>query len=418
METTMENTLNTNPMNTTRPGAAALALGLVLLCTQGIGCASAPEGPQDDEGIVTALALVESTPAEPDAPAPEVIAVPYAKPVPGQARPMPAGGPTDAELDAALSAQGYERGADGSLKPIASGKKGKRGKRSKRRKKKARTPSQVIARANEAARRQPAPDGFYNSIQRYDYMEGALYTVYGAPNHLTVISFEPGETLRAYASGDTIRWMVDETTSGAGAATTQHLVLQPQAAGLHTTLLVTTSRGIYNFELESNQHTHMARVAFNYPGRRITRKTMGARGTPGAPGTPGHPGHPGAAAPGVAGAPSHATARPHAAERAGRGIEVDIGSYDDSYKLVVEGGGAAPSWAPVRVFHDGARTFIEFPEHTDAGAPSPALFLLADDRTAEVVQYARRGNFYVVPRVVRLAVLTVGQQRVGLEYTP
>ena len=46
-------------------------------------------------------------------------------------------------------------------------------------------------------------------------MDGALYRLYAAPEQVTDIALEPGERLNSVSAGDTVRWIVGDTTSGA-----------------------------------------------------------------------------------------------------------------------------------------------------------------------------------------------------------
>ena len=61
--------------------------------------------------------------------------------------------------------------------------------------------------------------GISNAIQIYPWSEGALYQVYAAPGQITTIALEPGERLAGsgpIAAGDTARWIIGDTESGAG----------------------------------------------------------------------------------------------------------------------------------------------------------------------------------------------------------
>src|SRR6185436_8024275 len=82
-------------------------------------------------------------------------------------------------------------------------------------------PADPLARvdeANGAARVQPTRDGYLNAIQVYPFSDGALYQVYAAPGQITDIALEPGEQLTGsgpVAAGDTVRWIIGDTESGA-----------------------------------------------------------------------------------------------------------------------------------------------------------------------------------------------------------
>ena len=58
--------------------------------------------------------------------------------------------------------------------------------------------------------------GYLNAVQLYQYNEGALYHLYAAPEQVTDIALQPGETLSAVSAGDTVRWVIGDTTSGSG----------------------------------------------------------------------------------------------------------------------------------------------------------------------------------------------------------
>ena len=62
-------------------------------------------------------------------------------------------------------------------------------------------------------------DGFINAVQVYPFSDGALYQVYAAPGQITDIALQEGEQLVGsgpVAAGDTVRWIIGDTESGAG----------------------------------------------------------------------------------------------------------------------------------------------------------------------------------------------------------
>jgi hypothetical protein len=68
--------------------------------------------------------------------------------------------------------------------------------------------------ANRVALQEPTSNGYVNAIQVYPYSEGALYRLYATPQEVSDIALQPGETLTAISAGDTVRWVVGDTTSG------------------------------------------------------------------------------------------------------------------------------------------------------------------------------------------------------------
>src|SRR3546814_6945960 len=70
--------------------------------------------------------------------------------------------------------------------------------------------------ANRAATKEPSSSGYINAVQVYPWTEGALYRLYAAPERVSDIALQPGEQLVAVSAGDTVRWIIGDTTSGAG----------------------------------------------------------------------------------------------------------------------------------------------------------------------------------------------------------
>ena len=127
------------------------------------------------------------------------------------------------------------------------------------------TPKDRVAGANRDARIEPAKDGYINAIQVYPYTAGALYQVYAAVNQVTDIALEAGEKLVSVSAGDTVRWVVGDTTSGEGATAQVHILVKPIGAELETNLVITTDRRTYHLEFRSTDKTYMASVSWTYP---------------------------------------------------------------------------------------------------------------------------------------------------------
>ena len=122
--------------------------------------------------------------------------------------------------------------------------------------------------ANAAARVQPVRDGFINAVQVYPFTSGALYQVYAAPGQVTDIALQPGEQLVGsgpVAAGDTVRWIIGDTESGAGEAKRVHILVKPTRPDLQTNLVINTDRRTYHLELRSTEKTYMASVSWHYP---------------------------------------------------------------------------------------------------------------------------------------------------------
>jgi P-type conjugative transfer protein TrbG len=88
------------------------------------------------------------------------------------------------------------------------------------------------------------------------------------PGRVTVIALQPGEELVTVAAGDTVRWIVGDTSSGSGDALRVNVLVKPIRSGLKTNLVITTSRRTYLLELTSTEKTWMASVSWEYPKTR------------------------------------------------------------------------------------------------------------------------------------------------------
>lgn len=231
-----------------------------------------------------------------------------------------------------------------------------------------------IGAANAAARIQPRRDGFLNAIQLYPWTEGALYQVYTAPGQVTDIALQDGETLVGVgpvAAGDTVRWIIGDTTSGTGANARVHILVKPTRADLTTNLVINTDRRTYHLELRATPTTYMASVSWTYPqDRLIAIRQAAATAT--------------AAAPAASG--------------------IDPANLDFRYEI--EGDDVA--WRPVRAFDDGRQAYVEFPSAIAQGE-MPPLFVTGADGSAELVNYRVSGRYIVIDRLFTAAELRLGQ---------
>ena len=227
-----------------------------------------------------------------------------------------------------------------------------------------------IASANRAASIEPAASGFVNAVQVFPYTDGASYRVYAAPERITDIALQSGEQLVAVASGDTVRWVIGDTTSGTGSQKRTHILVKPFAAGLSTNLVITTDRRSYHLALTSVPRTAMVALSWTYPQDALL-------------------------------ALKRAQGQADAAALIATGLDIDQLRFD----YIVSGD--RPAWRPLRAFDDGRQTFIEFPA-TLAVGEAPPLFLVDAKGDAQLVNYRVRGRYYIVDRLFNAAELRLG----------
>jgi type IV secretion system protein VirB9 len=255
----------------------------------------------------------------------------------------------------------------GQLKPIPEKKdKTKDDKNQKEEKQ----PKERVDDANAVARIEPAKDGYINAIQVYPYTKGALYQLYAAPAQVTDIALEPGEKLVSVSAGDTVRWVVGDTTSGEGKDALVHILVKPIGSDLLTNLVITTDRRTYHLEMRASPSTYMASVSWTYPASELL------------------------------------TLRKQRSEVDVGAVIADAGINIEQLKFRYRIEGDAP-WRPVRVFDDGAKVYIQFPSGL-AQSEAPPLFVVGPDAKPALVNYRVRGTTYIVDRLFVAAELRMG----------
>jgi type IV secretion system protein VirB9 len=233
-------------------------------------------------------------------------------------------------------------------------------------------PVSRVDAANRAATREPNREAYVNAVQVYAWAEGALYRLYTAPERVSEIALQAGETLISVAAGDTARWVIGDTTSGTGAGRRTHILVKPSAVGLRTNLVITTDRRVYHLQLESTARTAMASISWTYPQDELLALRRGAAGELDQP---------------IA-------------------TEVAVDTLNFGYRIE----GDDPPWRPVRAFDDGQQVFIEFPAGLAHGE-APPLFVRGETGRTELVNYRLRGRYYVVDRLFEAAELRLGERR-------
>jgi type IV secretion system protein VirB9 len=233
-------------------------------------------------------------------------------------------------------------------------------------------PLERIAAANKAAIQEPRTDGYINAIQIYPYLEGYLFRLYAAPDRVTDITLQGGEQLIAISAGDTTRWIIGNTHSGAGANQKVHILVKPQIAGLKTNLVIATDRRTYHLQMESTPATAMAALSWRYPQDELLAIQAAAK---------------------------TADAVAPTAE------DVALDRVNFSYTIT----GAKPAWRPLRAFDDGARVYIQFPAGMKT-SEAPPLFIVGKAGKAQLVNYRLSRDYYIVEGLFAVAELRLGEK--------
>ena len=235
-------------------------------------------------------------------------------------------------------------------------------------------PLQRVDDANLQATKEPSKSGYINAIQVYPFSEGALYRLYASVNQVSDVALQPGEKLVAVSTGDTVRWIVGDTTSGEGTTQQVHILVKPIAADLKTNLLITTERRVYHLELESTEATSMSSLSWNYPADELL------------------------------------AIRKQNTDLAGSSNDIALqGAQNfDNLNFRYQVLGSAP-WKPSRVFDDGSKVYIQFPDSLPQGE-APPLFVQGSKGVPALVNYRVKGNTYIVDRLFAVAELRLGDK--------
>lgn len=234
-----------------------------------------------------------------------------------------------------------------------------------------RPPKDRVVGANAAARIEPVKDGYINAIQVYPFTPGALYQLYAAVNQVTDIALDKGEKLVSVSAGDTVRWVVGDTSSGEGKDAQVHILVKPIGPDLETNLVITTDQRTYHLEMQSSQSTYMASVSWTYPAAELISLRKAST-----------------------------DAEATQAAIAETGINIDQLHF--RYRLE----GDAP-WKPRQVFDDGEKVYIQFPSGL-AQSEAPPLFVIGPDGKTALVNYRVHGTTYIVDRLFAAAELRLG----------
>ncbi|MGF7150108.1 type IV secretion system protein VirB9 [Sphingomonas zeicaulis] len=229
-----------------------------------------------------------------------------------------------------------------------------------------------IAQADAASLRRPTRQAYLNAIQTYAFAEGARYYLATAPERVSDVALQPGESVIAVASGDTARWTIGDTSSGAGPTRRSHILVKPQASGLGTNLVITTDRRVYHLELDSRTQQSMAGIAWTYPKDGLLAVAVEQE-------------------------------RPVAAADVSPALDIARLRFD--YRIT----GDKVAWRPLRAFDDGRQTFIEFPASMLVDE-APPLFVLDAKASPQLVNYRVSGRWYIVDRLFDFAELRIGQK--------
>ena len=279
----------------------------------------------------------------------------------------------------------------------------------------------TVADANEHATRSPTPDGFLNAIHYYDYTPGVRYNAVAAAGYITTIRLRPGEQILSLSCSDTSGYDIDQVQEGVGPAAATLILVKPKEANAQSDWVITTDERTYLVDLYINPEPNFqSMIAWHYPldGLRVLgerREEGRLRFEKGGQDTGGL---------NLFGGPATAAMRPAAPDEAGSvdptvgPLGMNLEDLNFGYVVLYQSRGPdgktqdapAPPWAPLRVFDDGRKTFIQFPPQA-RHHELPPVFALdhPESDRAELVNYRRSGDFLVLDRLAVAAEMRAGE---------
>jgi len=212
--------------------------------------------------------------------------------------------------------------------------------------------------------------------KRFVFADEAVFPVIAMPGRITDIILQPGETLVGsgpVAAGDTARWVIGDTISGAGEQRRVHVMIKPTAANLATNLIINTDRRTYHLELRASSRTWLSQVSWRYEDGSVPVV--------------------------VPAPPAPLLVVPV--------VNAPTGPLNLAYRI----SGDHPHWRPARVFDDGRRVFIEFAPSIDLSDLPPLYRVGPDGKTAELINYHVEARRLVVDRLFDRGELRLGGKR-------
>ena len=218
---------------------------------------------------------------------------------------------------------------------------------------------------------------------------GTITFLYGAQQPSIVcavlqvcdVALQQGEQVNSINLGDTARWTIEPAITGSGPSEVQHLIIKPMDVGLETSLVVTTNRRTYHFQLRSHRTQYMPKIAFSYPEEAMAKWD--------------------------------ALKHRETTQRQEKTLPTTgeyLGDLNFDYTVSSD---SDIAWKPIRVYNDGQKTLIQMPAAM-AQTEAPTLLVIrkkgnifTDDETV-MVNYRVQGDRYIVDTIFDRAILIAG----------
>ncbi|MCR6659877.1 MAG: TrbG/VirB9 family P-type conjugative transfer protein [Asticcacaulis sp.] len=207
-------------------------------------------------------------------------------------------------------------------------------------------------------------------LRTIDYDPAAVVRLEGCQNFQTMITLASDEHVENVGVGDSAAWQVTPNKRG------NLIFVKAIAPKGYTNMSVVSDKRSYSFELRTAPASDCARGQITYE-LRFRYPPAQSAGTPVNPASPPDP---------------------------------------NAFLPVPEKRNAAYTFSgaadlvPIRVFDDGISTYMKWA----TGVTAPAVYALNSDNTESIVNYASRGDYFVVEQVAPAFVLRRGDEKATL----
>lgn len=210
---------------------------------------------------------------------------------------------------------------------------------------------------------------FDNSIAVYDFIPNKIYEIITSPGKITDFQLKPGEQISGTPFvTDSTNWKFTMGTSVENGQTIQHLFISPLQVGLDTSMIVLTDQRTYRFRMASFENQYMTGLSFRYPVQ-LSDGTYVSEDF-----------------------------EQYIADTALSGAySVDLTKVDYSYRVDIAKG--KPNWAPITVYSDDTKTYMQLPVTIANSDSMPSVYLVKNG-DENLVNYRIIGNIYQVDNVL------------------
>jgi len=218
------------------------------------------------------------------------------------------------------------------------------------------------------------PSDYLGSTMIYDYNKDFSYEIHTQIGQTTNITLQQGEQIIGeIANADPMRFDIGINYSIENGITVFHVFVKPKQSGCINTLTICTNKRTYNLLVRSYSNVFMPVVRWNYYDDQMQYNTLTS---------------------------------PDLANIEIENNYVDPKFLSFDYALTYF---RKPDWCPIRVYDDGAKTYIVMPEEV-LQKEIPACF----ENKNEIVNYRVSDNIFIIDKLITKITLKADNKTVSI----